>query len=344
MKGRRDENDFARHLSYFLTKYLPGQLGASTNTITSYRDTFKLLLSFLSDQMGIKTETVRIDTFNKGLVAGFLDWVENDRHCSISTRNQRLAAIHAFFRYVQREYPESIFNIQQILAIPSKKKPRPAIPFLSMDEMAILFKQPDSSTPKGNRDLVLLAVLYDTGARVQELISLTIRDVRLDKPAVVTLHGKGGKTRSVPIMGNTVELLRRYIDRYDGNYGRSREDAPLFFNQYKTRLTRRGVSFILNQYVELARLTEAFHNVGTITPHVIRHSKAVHMLQSGIPLVYIRDFLGHVSVTTTEVYARADSEMKRKALESTYMELSPEPLPQWDKDGELMKWLQNLCR
>ena len=210
--------------------------------------------------------------------------------------------------------------------------------------MTILLRQPDQSTSKGLRDLVLLSVLYDTGARVQELISLTIKDIRLEKPAVVTLHGKGNKTRRVPIIGNTAELLRKYIDHYDGNHGCALQDSPLFFNQHKVKLTRRGVSYILNKYVESAKQEKEFFNAGIITPHTLRHTKAVHMLQSGINLVYIRDFLGHVSVTTTEVYAKADSEMKRKALENTYIELTPEPLPAWDKDGELMKWLQNLCK
>lgn len=344
MKKKVKENDFAKHLSYFLSKYLPGQMNASSNTVASYRDTFKIFLNYCETEKNLKPELFQMETVKKELIVDFLDWLEIERECSISTRNQRLAAIHAFFGYVQKESPENLFEIQKILSIPTKKKPKPVIPFLTTDEMEILLKQPDRTKESGQRDLVLLAVLYDTGARVQELIDLTIKDIRLDKPAVITLHGKGRKSRRVPIMKNTATLLNEYLKNYDGNKGCSLHDSPVFYNQHKTKLTRRGISYILNKYVAMARKEEGFYNDGVITPHVLRHSRAVHMLQSGINLVYIRDFLGHVSVTSTEIYARADSEMKRKALESAYVELDTGDLPLWEKDGELMKWLQNLCK
>jgi site-specific recombinase XerD len=210
---------------------------------------------------------------------------------------------------MQKETPENLFEIQKILAVPMKKKPKPVIPFLVADEMKVLLEQPDRARESGKRDLVLMAVLYDTAARVQELIDLTRRDIRLDKPAVITLHGKGQKTRQVPIMENTTDLLTEYLRHCNQTGGCAPQDATVFYNQQKKKLTRRGVAYIINKYVAMARNHPDFHNDGTITPHVFRHSRAVHMLQAGINLVYIRDFLGHSNITSTEIYARADSEM-----------------------------------
>jgi len=343
---KKHPNDFAKHLAYFLAQYLPGQRNVSPNTVASYRDTFKLFLTFFQEERKLRAERIHIETITKDSVLEFLDWLETVRKCSIATRNQRLSALHSFFKQVQKQTPENLFEIQKILAVPTKKKPKPVITFLSADEMKILLEQPDRACESGKRDLVLMAVLYDTAARVQELIDLTRRDVRIEKPAVITLHGKGRKARHVPIMENTKDLLSVYLNRCNhGNHtgGSAPQDAPVFYNQQKKKLTRRGVAYIVNKYAELARNNPAFHNHDTITPHVFRHSRAVHMLQAGINLVYIRDFLGHSSVTSTEIYARADSDMKRKALEGAYMELDIGKIPSWEKDEELMNWLQNLC-
>lgn len=338
------ENDFAKHISCFLSQYLPGQLNSSPNTVASYRDTFKLFLCFCESEKGYKPERIRMKIITKVLIEEYLDWLENCRQCSIATRNQRLAAIHAFCKYVQKESLENFFEIQKILFIPIKKKPQPVIPFLTIKEMEILLQQPNRNKVSGKRDLVLLATLYDTGARVQELIDLKIKDIRLDSPAVITLLGKGRKSRQVPIMKNTHDLLEDYLKFYNGHNGYALQDAPVFYNQYKTKLTRRGISYIISKYVDMAKNTKDFRTETRITPHVFRHSRAAHMLQAGINLVYIRDFLGHTSITSTEIYARADSEMKRKALESAYLDLETGELPSWDKDGDLMSWLQNLCR
>jgi site-specific recombinase XerD len=311
--------------------------------VASYRDAFKLFLSFCELEKGYKPERIRMSIITKVLIIDFLDWLENSRRCSIATRNQRLAAIHAFCRYVQRESLENLYEIQKIMSIPTKKKPRPVIPFLTIQEIEILLKQPNRTKESGKRDLVLLATLYDSGARVQELIDLKIKDIRLDNPAVITLHGKGRKSRQVPIMKNTHALLVEYLKWYEGHHGYACEDAPVFYNQYKTKLTRRGISYIINKYVEKAKKANEFHSETVVTPHVFRHSRAAHLLQAGINLVYIRDFLGHTTISSTEIYARADSEMKRKALESAYLDLETGEMPSWDKDGELMSWLQNLC-
>lgn len=337
------ENDFPKYLSDFLSKYLPGQRNASTHTIASYRDVFKLLLIFCDSAKSIKPEKIKASDLSKELILHFLDWLETERKCSVSTRNQRLAVIHSFVHYVQKESPENLFEFKKILSIPNKKYPRTLVAYLTGQETQILLSQPDTSTTDGFRNAILLSVLYDTGSRVQELVNIRLKDVRLSSPAVVRLHGKGSKIRQVPLMSKTSENLSLYLEMKKHHSGISKGDNYLFLNQRKQQLSRWGVSYILNKYVGKAKNDVGF-NVGfPVTPHVLRHSKAMHLLQSGVNLIYIRDFLGHVDCSTTEIYARADSEMKRRAIEKAYVNLVPETVPNWEEDGNLMKWLNSLC-
>ena len=337
------EHDFPKYLSDFLSKYLPGQRNASTHTIASYRDVFKLLLIFCDSIKSIKPEKIKASDLSKELILNFLDWLETDRKCSISTRNQRLAVIHSFVHYIQKESPENLFEFKKILSIPNKRHPRTLVAYLTGQEMQILLSQPDMSTTEGLRNAILLSDLYDTGSRVQELINIRIKDVRLSSPAVIRLLGKGSKIRQVPLMGKTSEGLGLYLETKKNNPGISKGDNYLFVNQKKQQLSRWGISYILNKYVEKAKNDVNFNVDFPVTPHVLRHSKAMHLLQSGVNLIYIRDFLGHVDCSTTEVYARADSEMKRKAIEKAYVNLVPETVPKWKEDGNLMKWLNSLC-
>lgn len=337
------KNDFPQYLTNFLSQYLPGEKNLSTNTISSYRDTFKLFLVFCEKEKNIFPEKLAIQKITKKLIVEFLEWLEQKRNNSIPTRNQRLAALHSFFRYVQKEYPENLYEIQKILSLSGKKKIKPLIPYLTGDEMEILLKQPDRSNEKGLRDLLLMVVLYDTAARVQEVVNIKLKNIRLSDPAVITLHGKGDKTRQVPIMGRTKELLKKYINKRKLNTGIDESENLLFVNQRQQKLSRWGISYIINKYAEMARRNPNFTVRFPITPHVFRHSKAMHLLQSGVHLIYIRDFLGHSDCSTTEVYARADSEMKRKAIENAYQDLVPDEFPKWEEDGNLMRWLNSLC-
>lgn len=338
------ENNFARYLSCFLSKYLPGQKNVSVNTVAAYRDTIKLLLLFSSHSKGITPEKMSMEKLTRNLILEFLEWLEHERKNSVATRNHRLAAIHSFCRYVQKESPENLYETQKILSIPNKKAAKPQIPYLTANELKILLEQPDLTTQRGRRDLILMVALYDTGARVQELVDLRIKDVRLSSPAVITLHGKGNKSRQVPVMTRTQKLLQQYLIESNIRSGIAEAERPFFFNQKHGSLSRWGVSYIINKYVNAAKGNPGFRVNFPVTPHVIRHSKAMHLLQANINLIYIRDLLGHVSVTTTEVYARADSETKRRALEKAYVDLGTGELPKWNKDGELMRWLHGLCR
>jgi integrase/recombinase XerD len=331
--------DFAKYLSAFLGTHLPAVRNVSSNTIHSYRDTYRLLLVYCADGLGLKVERLSLAEFTEDLVLGFLDWVEQDRKCGIATRNQRLAAIHALFRYIQTEAPENLARSQKILAIPLKKGPKPAVHYLSPEAIRNILEQPDRNTPEGRRDLSILGLLYDTGARVQELADLTVRDIRLDKPPVITLTGKGRKVRHVPLMTNTSALIARYMQENDLFH--KGQDSCLFVNRQGMKFNRAGIAYILQKYASQARSVSTTIPEG-ITPHIFRHSKAMHLFQSGVPLVYIRDLLGHADIGTTEIYARADTEMKRKALESAYPELNSIALPDWNLDHGLLDWLNQL--
>lgn len=332
--------DFAKHLTAFFGNYLPGVKNLSKNTILSYRDAFRLLLVFFRDIRGIAPEKLSFKKFNVELVYDFLNWLQNERNCSIATRNQRLIAIHAFFRYVQVHEPEQIFLCQQILQIPTKKYQQPIVAHLSPEQMKALLAAPDSSTHRGRRDMTLLSVLYDTGARVQELCDLCVKDIRLEHPAIITLTGKGRKIRHVPILGTTVELLRIYL-KENKIFLNGNPDAPLFFNQRYSKLTRGGVSHILQKYAE--SVSEKYPNMPKIiTPHMIRHSKAMHLYQAGVNLIYIRDILGHADISTTDIYARADTESKRKELERAFPDITPNAPSSWNHDENLLEFLNSL--
>jgi len=332
--------DFAECLSTFLTMYLPGQRGVSENTIKSYRDAFKLILSFTEEQYHIPAERLTLEKFNSDFVEDFLTWLEKEKGNSISTRNQRLAAIHAFIKYIKLKKPEYLYQNQKILDISSLKKPEPGFSYLMPDYVAVVIAQTNRSCQFGRRDAVLLSLLYDSAARVQELCDLCVRNVRIDKPYTVTLTGKGNKTRSVPISSNTTEILKTYMAE-NRLLLSEKQDFPLFFNHQRHKLTRAGITYILKKYCDMARVDHPLIPK-LISPHILRHSRAMHMLQAGINLIYIRDFLGHAHVTTTEIYAKADTEMKRAALEKVNICLETN-LPDWAQDKTLMVMLQELC-
>ena len=333
--------DFAKNMTAFFSEYLPGVKNLSPNTVLSYRDTFRLLLSYCRDFENVAPEKLRLELFNDKLLLRFLDWLQQERRCSIATRNNRLAAIHAFFRYVQSQEPGHMLTCQRILQVPFKKYQTPIIRHLTPEQTRELLAIPGFVTHLDRRDTTLLSVLYDTGARVQELCDLRVRDVRLDHPPIIELTGKGRKTRHVPLMANTVKLLRFYMEE-NALLQNGSQDTPLFFNQRRSKLTRGGISHILRKYAD--KLSAKHPDIPEkLTPHVLRHSKAMHMYQSGVSIVYIRDILGHVDIATTDTYARADTESKRKALESIYPDITPDgALPDWNRDLNLLDYLNSL--
>lgn len=326
--------DFSKHLSNFLSSYLPGLKNVSKNTISSYCDTFRLFLTYCRDERNMPIEKMRMVSLTAELVCDFLNWLEQERGCGIATRNQRLAAIHSFIRFVQTEAPENIMLCQKILEIPFRKRLEPTVKYLSTDEVKQILELPDTTTRSGRRDLALLCLLYDSGARVQELADLSVRHVRLAHPSTIQLTGKGNKSRLVPITANTAALLKNYLEE-ERLSSPEKADCPLFFNRQRKRLTRAGITYVLKKYsgVQNPALT-------SLTPHIFRHSKAMHLLQAGVNIVYIRDFLGHSDLKTTEIYARADPEARRAALESI-APVTPSEVPPWATDADLLMWLKS---
>ena len=326
--------DFAYYLSNFLTTYLAGQRNLSANTIQSYRDTFSLLLRYFSDSKRIVPEKISVCMVDKKSVEEFLLWLETERECSISSRNQRLAAIHSFFRYLQYEKPEHMHHCQRIISIPLKRAPKKPPVYLLDGEIGKLLSMPNMQTERGRRDATMLSLLYDSGARAQELADLTPRNLRLEEPFYVTLTGKGKKTRHVPIMKQTAFLLIPYLKEQRINTA-DKLDHPLFFNNRKEKLTRQGISHIVSKYADNIRVNDK------ITPHVMRHSKAMALTQADVNLIYIRDILGHADMKTTGVYSKSNIEMKRKALEKIDAKAIPEAID-WTADNGLMDFLKNL--
>ena len=333
--------DFSKYLTGFLSNYLPHERGAGRNTISSYRDAFVLFIRFMEQKRNIKISKLAIKDIKKQTIVEFLDWLQSDRRNSNATRNLRLAAIHSFFKYIQYFVPDNLYEYQSILSVKVKKKEKAAINYLTLDGIRLLLNQPDRTTLKGRRDLALLSLMYDTGARVQEIIDLTPSALHLDKPTTIRVAGKGNKTRIIPLLEAQVNILKSYLS--ENNLTKSFAGSyPLFFNNRKEKLTRAGVTYILVKYTDKARQTDQSLIPDKISCHVIRHSKAMHLLQAGVNLIYIRDILGHVSVETTEIYARADSKQKREAIEKAYVDVVNKEEPAWENNENLLNWLKSL--
>jgi site-specific recombinase XerD len=337
-------NDFAKYLTGFFTEYLSGERGASQHTIRSYSNTFALFLDFMNEEKHVKAEKLSVEHLTRDKVLSFLQWIQDTKKCSISTRNQRLAAIHAFCKYLQYEHVIHLKQWQDILSIKFKMAAKTSVNYLDVDGIKLLLSQIPMNTREGRRDLAMIALLYDSGARVQELIDLTPVDIHTTKPYYVTLFGKGRKKRLVPLQDKQMDLLKEYMEK-NGLLKPSRNQCPLFTNNRGGKLTNAGIAFILKRYVKNAHIANPDIIPERISPHCLRHSKAMHLLQAGVNLVYIRDILGHVSIQTTEVYARADSKQKREALETAYVDIIPqveESMRSWEKDSKLRLWLKSL--
>lgn len=328
--------DFAYALSKYFTDYMVGQRNVSVNTIKSYRDTFSLLLLFVSETKGIAPEKFTLNKLTYETVDSFLLWLESERNSSISTRNQRLAALHSFVKYLQFDSPDKIFQCQKILAIPFKKCAKPIVSQMSDSELRHILNAPDSSTFDGRRDSTMLSLLYDTGVRVQELINLKVSAVHLEHPAYIDVFGKGRKERHIPLMKQNKILLKEYMTERKLLNTQS-ANLPLFTNRQGNKFTRAGISYIIKKYC-----SDLDGATGRITPHVFRHTKAMHLRRAGINMVYIRDFLGHEELATTEIYAQADAESRRIALEQISDDFLPGEIPSWQKDKGLLEWLKDF--
>ena len=334
--------DFAVHLSRYFTHYLPNERGSSPQTIDSYRYAFILFIEYM-DSTGIPPEKMTVSGFTRERILGFLGWLEGSRSNSPATRNYRLAAMKGFVHYLKYEFPDYLDEYQRILAIPLKKTGQPEISYMKTDGIELLVSQVDPGSRNGLRDYVILMLLYTTGIRVSELIQIRVKDLSLTEPYTMIIHGKGNKGRHVPLLKVAIPHIQKYLSvmKYDCE---ARYDEILFKNHMGRPFTRQGINYLLKKYGCMARKNGTAYVPEDLSPHKLRHTVAMELLTAGVDLIYIRDLLGHSSVTTTEVYARTDAQLKRKAIEAASKEIVPREDASWDLDTDLRDWLKSFNR
>jgi site-specific recombinase XerD len=323
-------------LRMFFTDWMAQQRNASLHTIKSYRDSWRLFLRFVAARVSKPVVRLSLSELTALEVIAFLQHLEVERGDTIGTRNCRLAALRSFFSFVATREPELMAQCAEVLNVPTKRAPIRAPDYLEPEEVQAILAQPDRSTLIGQRDHALLSFLYNTGARIQEALDLRPEAIRFDAPACVRLYGKGRKERISPLWPETVALLRSLLERIPRP-----GDAPLFVNRYGNPLSASGVRFKLAEYVKAAKLRVPTLAQKHVTPHSFRHATAVHLVAAGVDVTVIRSWLGHVSLETTNHYAQANLETKRRALEQVER---PEfgSTPSWHRDQSVLDWLDTL--
>jgi site-specific recombinase XerD len=330
-------NSLPNLIHLFFHDWMAGQRNASRHTILSYRDTWRLFLRFVAQRRQEDVARLSLEDLSDKEVLAFLDHVERDRGATIATRNCRLAALHSFFGFVADREPLAAGQCAAILRIPSKRSPKRSVSYLESEELSVLLNQPDRNTKLGQRDHLLLALLYNTGARISEALRLCWRDIRLDAPPQVRFYGKGRKERICPLWPETANLLAAFFKR--NSVG---PEEPIFRNRYDQPLRAAGARFRLRRYVQSAVQRVPRLSDKHVSPHTFRHTAAVHLLASGVDVAVVRSWMGHASLDTTNIYAQANLETKRKALEKVDGKLRPGKAPRWKKGTALLNWLDSL--
>ena len=334
----KSSNVLALAIQRFLGDYLPHQRAFSTHTIRSYRDSLKLLLQFVAAPKR-RVADLTINDLVPAKIIAFLDHIEGHRGNGASTRNVRLSAIHSFFDYLGAGWPEHLDQVRRVLAISFKRTTHRTIDYLEAEEMRALLEQIDRRTVWGRRDYVLLALMFNTGARVQEIVALQTTDLRLTAPQSVRLFGKGRSERICPLWPETARLLHQHITDTGLNL---QDPQALFRNHRGTPLTRFGARVILQRHVERASSVLSSLKGKRIHPHSIRHSTAMNLLKSGVDLSTIAHWMGHKSINTTHKYTTIDMEAKRAALAKADQVTTSKRLPRWRTDNDLLIWLESL--
>jgi integrase/recombinase XerD len=324
----------------FLFDYLPAQRGMSQNTITSYCESMKLLLLFISEKKGIDVCDLVIEDIGTEPILAFLTYLEEDRGNGARTRNVRLSAVHSFFRYLACISPEYLEQSQRVLSIPFKREPSLETEYLEFNEISALLNAVNRRSVDGKRDYALLALMFNTGARVTEIVDMKVSDLQLRKPFGVRIMGKGRKERVCPIWTETALVLRDYLDCREVALN---GDQAVFVNHVGAPLSRFGIGYIMRKYLKIA--SESCPSIAekNLHPHSMRHSTAVHLLKSGVDLISISNWLGHSSVNTTNKYAVMDLEMKREALAKAkpFGDNATENTL-WRRDPGILEWLNSL--
>jgi len=332
------DNSLSYYVQNYFMSYLIAQRGYGANTVASCRDTFKLLFCFLKTE-GKTITKLNLANLDRACILKFLQWLETERKNAVSTRNVRLAHFKSFFGYVMTLSPELADHCSQVINVPFKKTDKRPPTYLTEAETKTLLQMPDSNSHAGLRHMAILALLYDSACRVQEIISLNVSDVTLGRICKLYVKGKGDKYREIPILPETGKILRQYI----GAYCLSPEQ-PLFFNKQGSRLTRAGIGHIMKKYAHIAKMRDVDFSKDGVSPHLMRHSKATHLVNHGINIYNIRDFLGHVSVTTTQVYLTSNPEVTRAAIEKAALKTVPDNTNYYspEEKADLMAFLDKL--
>lgn len=334
------KNSLPTLLRSFFEEYLTAQRDMSPNTILAYRDAFKLFLRFAARYTGRQVVRLQLEDIGPAVVMPFLEHLEKERKNCAATRNCRLVAIHRFFAYVADRDPRHADLCRRVLDIPVKRTVSSTLTYLDRDEITALLAAPSPSVRMGLRDRTLLVFLYNTGARVSEAVNTNIEDIRFETPANVRVMGKGRKERACPLWTETVETIRAYLRQRRAG---ERSDLPLFMNAKGKRLSRFGVATIIKRHVATATKQQKSLASKRVGPHTLRHTTAMHLLQSGVELNVIKSWLGHVSINTTSQYIEIDMEMKRKALEKcTPPEGTPIGESPWRSRQDIIQWLEDL--
>jgi integrase/recombinase XerD len=330
----RDHTLLGPWVRRFLLEYLVTERNLSLNTQHSYRDTFRLLLPFTASRAGTFVDHLQVVDITPDVVRQFLTHVERERRCSIGTRNQRLAAVHALARFIGEHSPEHVAWCGEIRLIPHKRSTRALISYLTEAEMRALLDAPQRSTEQGYRDYVLLLFLYNSGARASEAASLRVQDVDT-RSRLVRIIGKGKKQRICPLWPETVGHLRRLIAKRPG-------DEPLFQNRLRQPLTRFGLHTLVERHAAHAAQHAPSLRSKRVSPHTIRHSTATHLLRAGVDINTIRGWLGHASINTTNVYAEVDLDAKAKALAACSPGTAGKSRLPWKQATDVMEFLRSL--
>ena len=331
-----------KNLNYYITKYfsdyLPLVMGVSKNTISSYRDTFVFLLKFIQSKNEVNINNISLNYFTTEIVEEFLIYLETKNNNSISTRNHRLAVIRSFCKFLKNRELSCFENCSNILSIPIKKTPKTSLSYFSVDEIEILINMPHSETKKGFRDYVLLLFMYETAARAQEISDLTLKQLNFKDYSYVVLKGKGNKERNIPITEELKEILIKYIKAFHID----NENDYFFKNKNNYKITTKGIEYILKKYIDEARTKYPNKFKDRYSNHSIRHSRAMHLLESGVNLIYIKDILGHVSVVTTEIYAKTNPLIKEKQIIEHSKHLNVEDKYSEEDKNNLLDFLNTL--
>lgn len=322
-------------LQEFFMERLINQRHASARTVSAYRDCFRLLLTFAEHQLHRRPADLALQDLQASLILKFLDHLEKQRHNSIRSRNARFAAIRSFMHYAGYKEPAALSVIQSVLGIPMKRFDRPLVGFISRAHVEAITAAPNAATWTGRRDRVMFATLYNTGARVSELIGMQVGDLLLESSSAVRILGKGRKERTVPLWASTVAQLRRWRRELHGT-----AEGPVFPNCAGGRLSRTTVAERLQLAVEAAAKQYPELLKQTISPHTFRHSIAMHLLQAGVDITVIALWLGHESPSTTHIYVEADLTMKERALRSLQ---PPATVPiRYRPPDRILQFLQGL--